>query len=127
MIVSSQSANAENHVQTKVKRLANRSRLEIACDVLRLCLVPQKKTKVIYGAGMSCAQANYYLSVLVAKGFLASDMRESVNDSVARPHLITTQLGRETLQSLTDAVELLDSIFANERKMWAVDNVVTDV
>lgn len=125
MIVSPRSANTDGHVQTKVKRLANRSRLEIVCDVLRLCTVPQKKTKVIYGAGISCAQANYYLSVLVAKGFLAVDMHEGVNDPIPRPHLITTQLGHEMLQSLTKVAEQLDSIFDNERKMWAVEKIVT--
>lgn len=65
--------------------------------------------------------------VLVAKGFLASDMHEDVNDSTARPHLSTTQLGRDTLQSLTSTVELLNSIFASERKMWVADNIVTGV
>lgn len=110
----------------KMKRLTNRSRLEIVCDILACCLSPQKKMQVAYHVNLSYRQANYYLGILVARGLLAHDMRASLTDRGQR-HLITTQEGRDTLQSLTGAVELLDSIFANSRNIRDVDSLASSI
>ncbi|WP_226986966.1 winged helix-turn-helix domain-containing protein [Candidatus Nitrososphaera evergladensis] len=95
-----------------MKRSANRSRVEIAYDILKLCLTPQKKTQIMYRANLSYEQANYYLAVFVTKGLLEQNMRQGVNDQGYRQYLITTQKGRDVLQGLANAIELLDSIFA---------------
>lgn len=94
-----------------VKHTNNRGRIEIVHDILKLCLMRQKKTHIMYRANLSFEQANYYLAVLFEKGLLEHDMHEGVNDQGYRQYVITTQKGREALQALTRAIDVSDSIF----------------
>ncbi len=97
-----------------MKHSNNRGRIEIVHDILELCLMPQKKTHVMYRANLSFEQSNHYLGILLARGLLESDLQEHVNDRGHQQYLSTTQKGREVLQSLTNAIEIADSIFATK-------------
>ena len=106
-----------------MKRVTNRTRLEIVCDILNYCQSPQKKTQIAFHANLSYQMAIYYFEILVHSGLLKVDMPNdgSGDNKRSQQYLKTTPEGREALLALTAAAELLNSIFAESHKIRVVD------
>jgi predicted transcriptional regulator len=83
-------------------RNGNRGKIEIMADILSICTVGIKKTRVMYKANLSYEQINYYLAELLGHEFIFRDVSED------RLIYRTTEKGREYLHHYFHILKLLD-------------------
>jgi predicted transcriptional regulator len=84
----------------------NRSRLNIAHDLLAVATVKVRKTKIMSEANLNYIQVNSYLKAFIEGGLIAN------NDS----YYLTTQKGREFLRLYSNYVKRCDRIREEARE-----------
>jgi len=85
----------------KVKGRRRRDRLHIMAELLRIARRGALKTQLMYGANLSFAQLNYYLSFLISTGLL-----ETVQEG-GKLIYKTTSKGLEFLTNYEKIISLL--------------------
>ena len=75
----------------------NRSRFEIMADIIRACLSPRGKTRIMCKVKLNFRQANDYLSQLTSLGLLSKENGKYV----------TTEKGREYLSAYKHLGEII--------------------
>lgn len=80
-----------------------RSEMKITIDILRESLNPASKTRIMYRANLNFLRFQKYLSKLLENGLI--DEKKVPNNGVI--HYRTTDKGRDLLQILKKAEELL--------------------
>ena len=75
-----------------------RDRVEIMAEILQLCLIPQSKTRIMYGTNLSWKMLKYYLFYIQEHGLL--ETKDKIKFS-------TTDKGKDFIQKWNDLNDLL--------------------
>jgi predicted transcriptional regulator len=94
-----------------------RGKIEIIHDILQLCAnEPKKRTHIMYKANLTHEQLNDYVAPLLSNGLLAkrSSYEEPTdcNKPGGHAYYMTTEVGRQVLLDLANAVRHLSLLFS---------------
>ncbi|MGD6933545.1 MAG: winged helix-turn-helix domain-containing protein [Candidatus Bathyarchaeia archaeon] len=89
--------------------MKRRNVFEVSRDILKVCLTPKNKTRVVYGANLNNVRVNHYLDSLVKMGLL---QKETTGDVVSYH---TTDMGLRFLDNYGKNFSGKRSVYSKKR------------